>query len=226
MELESRPRGRSRADGGVSRPVRKPAKAGKTTADYAMSTERLERWLRERAASATHSRPAARSLSMLDGFVTAIVVGPVSIAPPDWICPLLGVTPGAFNHDNEEFAAIAAAAMRFNAIGKELVETPDRYEPLLARDAGGAIDARPWCEGFYAAMKLRQLAWSRFMRPHSTEHELLFPILFHCRDDQGQPLLSYASPSSEFARNVSRDIRAVVPAIREFCQASRFGHDA
>ena len=91
---------------------------------------------------------------MLDGFVAAIVVGPVSIAPLDWIGPLLGVEPEAFNHDTEEFAAIAAAAaMRFNVIGKGLIEAPDQYEPLFLRNAGGEVDARPWCEGFYAAMQ-------------------------------------------------------------------------
>ncbi|WP_236000278.1 YecA family protein [Bradyrhizobium uaiense] len=28
---------------------------------------------------------------MLDGYVAAIVVGPVSMSPPDWICPLLAI---------------------------------------------------------------------------------------------------------------------------------------
>ena len=191
-----------------------------------MSDEKLDHWLRERAASKTAQRPAAATLEMLDGFVTAIVVGPVSIAPPNWICPLLGVPPDAFNHDNEAFAAIAAAAMRFNAIGKGLFEAPDQYEPLFPRGAGGEADARAWCEGFHAAMKLWLLAWARLMLPDSIEHGLLLPILFHCCDNAGRPVLARAPTTPEFARDAWRDIRAVVPAIREFWQASRFAQGA
>jgi uncharacterized protein len=35
---------------------------------------------------------------MLDGFVTAIVAGPVSMDPPEWMCPLRGIEIDAFNH--------------------------------------------------------------------------------------------------------------------------------
>jgi yecA family protein len=175
------------------------------------------------ADSAPAERPAASSLSMLDRFVTAIVVGPVSLSPPEWICPLLGVTPDAFNHDNEEFAAIAATAMRFNLIGEALVQTPDRYAPLLTH-ADGVVDARPWCEGFYAAMKLRLLAWSLLMSQHSIENRLLLPILFRCRDDKGWPFLP--STTRALAHEAWRDIRAVVTTLRQFWQPSRYPRGA
>ncbi|MGY4568129.1 MULTISPECIES: hypothetical protein [Bradyrhizobium] len=48
-------------------------------------------------------------------------------------CPLLGVDPDAFNHDTEEFSAIAE------------------------------VDPQPWCMGFYTVMKLRLLVWSRLL---------------------------------------------------------------
>jgi uncharacterized protein len=45
---------------------------------------------------------------MLDGYVTAIVARPVSISPPNWICPLLAIDADAFNHGGTpEFAAIS-----------------------------------------------------------------------------------------------------------------------
>ena len=89
-----------------TRGARKPVKT--TMADYAMSFERLGQWMSERARSPTLRHPQATSLSMLDGAVAAVVAGPVSIAPEEWVCPLLGVDPDAFNHDTEEFSAIAA----------------------------------------------------------------------------------------------------------------------
>jgi uncharacterized protein len=73
----------------------------------AMPLDKLDLWLQGRASA------AAADLSMLDGFVTAIVAGPVSMDPPAWICPLLGIDIDAFNHGGTtEFAAISAVAVR------------------------------------------------------------------------------------------------------------------
>jgi hypothetical protein len=38
----------------------------------------------------------ATGIAMLDGYVAAIVAGPVSINPLDWICPLLAVDADAW----------------------------------------------------------------------------------------------------------------------------------
>jgi uncharacterized protein len=95
---------------------------------------------------------------MLDGFVTAIVAGPVSMDPPEWICPLLGIGIDAFNHGGSpEFAAISAVAVRHNAIVETLTYAPKTFEPIFARKPNHDIDAGPWCEGFYAAMKLKTI---------------------------------------------------------------------
>ncbi len=73
----------------------------------AMPLGELERWLQDRAGR----RPLATSIPMLDGYVAAIVAGPVSIDPLDWICPLLAVDADAFNHGSTpEFAAMSAVA--------------------------------------------------------------------------------------------------------------------
>ena len=124
-------------------------------ADYAMSFERLGERMSERARSPTLRHPQATSLSMLDGAVTAVVVGPVSMAPEEWVCPLLGVVPDAFNHDTEAFSAIAATLILHNAISEALSTRPESFEPLFARSSDGEVDTHPWCMGFYAVMKLR-----------------------------------------------------------------------
>ncbi|MGX5845304.1 UPF0149 family protein, partial [Mesorhizobium sp. ArgA1] len=122
-----------------------------------------------------------------------------------------------FNHDTEEFSAIAATLMRHNAISETL---STRFEPLFLRMAGGGVDARPWCMGFYMVMQLRLLAWSRLLSPNTIEHALLLPILFHCVDDDGRPLR--VPPSSLAGRNAWSDIPAVVEAMRQFWMPTRF----
>jgi len=136
------------------------AKPARTMADYAMSFDRLGLWMSTRAKSATLRHPQATSLSMLDGAVAAVVAGPVSMMPEEWICPLLGVDPDDFNHDTETFSAIAATLMRHNAISNTLPTKPDSFVPLLVRRPDGEVDVGPWCMGFYAVIKLRLLAWS------------------------------------------------------------------
>ena len=162
---------------------------------------------------------------MLDGAVAAVVAGPVSMMPEEWVCPLLGVDPDDFNHDTETFSAIAATLMRHNAIVNTLSTKPESFEPLFVRTPNGEVDARAWCMGFYAVIKLRLLAWSRLMSPNATEHRLLLPILVHCVDPSGRPVLDdhrrrLAAPS--FAQEAWRNIPAAVEAMRQFWMPSRF----
>ena len=117
-----------------------------------MSLQELERWLQER----TERRPVATSIAMLDGDVAAVMSGPVSINPLDWLCPLLAVDADAFNHrGTPEFAAISAVAHHHNDSSNTLSTAPHRLQPMHQRKPNGDVDVRPWCEGFHAAMRLR-----------------------------------------------------------------------
>ena len=201
------------------------AEPAKTMADYAMSFDRLGLWIGERAKSATLRHPQATSLSMLDGAVAAVVAGPVSMMPEEWICPLLGVDPDDFNHDTETFSAIAATLTRHNAIVNALSTKPESFEPLFMRTPRDEVDPRAWCMGFYAVIKLRLLAWYRLMSPNATEPGLLLPILFHCVDASGRPVLDdhrRRLAARSFAREAGRDIPTVVEAMRQFWMPSRF----
>ena len=188
----------------------------------AMQLDTLDAWLQGRA----NHGAAATNLSMLDGFVTAIVAGPVSMDPPEWICPLLGIEIDAFNHGGTlEFSAISAVAVRHNAIVETLSRAPKTFEPIFTRKPNGEIDAAPWCEGFHAAMKLKLPAWAPLRNLADINHSLLLPILFHCVDDQGQPMLGPPRKGREtelFRRNAYKDIPPVVEEMRQYWMQTRF----
>jgi yecA family protein len=210
----------------MTRRSRKTADPAKTTmADYAMSFDQLGVWMSARAKSTRLRHPQATSLSMLDGAVAAVVAGPVSMHPEEWVCPLLGVAPDAFNHDTKTFSAIAATLMRHNDISETLSTEPERFEPLYLRNEDGEIDPRPWCMGFYAVMNLRPLVWSRLINPNGNKHKLVRPILIHCVDSAGLPLLG-AQPrdkrETSFALDPVREIPAAVEALRQFWMPIRF----
>jgi len=188
----------------------------------AMPLEELERWLQARA----NRHPAATSLPMLDGYATAIVAGPESVSPLDWICSLLAIDADAFNHgDTPEFAAISAVALRHNEISQILSTTPRQFEPIHRRKPSGDVDPRPWCQGFYAAMRLKLSAWAPLLDASNVNHGLLLPILLHCRDDQGRPLLGpprSGRETKDFLRNAYADIPAVVEALRQYWMPIRY----
>jgi uncharacterized protein len=98
---------------------------------------------------------------------------------PEWICPLLGIEIDAFNHGGPpEFAAISAVAVRHNAIVETLTNAPKTFEPIFARKPNRDIDAGPWCEGFYAAMRLRLSAWgtAQESRRHQSRSVVADPV--------------------------------------------------
>ncbi|WP_247494674.1 UPF0149 family protein [Bradyrhizobium sp. 164] len=173
-----------------------------------MPLEELERWLQARV----DRHPVATSIPTLDGYVAAIVTGPVSMSPLGWISPLLAIDADAFNHGGTpEFAAISAVALHDNEISQTLSTTPRQFAPMHRRQANGDIDARPWCQGFYVAMRLRLSAWAPLPDTSNVNHGLLLPVLLHCRDDQAvrcsdrreaaaRPRTFSATPTSIFQR--------------------------
>jgi len=197
---------------------RRPAHPSMTA--VAMPLDKLDFWLQGRVGA------AVTNLSMLDGFVTAIVAGPVPMDPPEWICPLLGIKIDAFNHGGTpEFAAISAAAVRHNTIVETLSTAPKTFKPIFVRTPTGDIDAAPWCQGFYAAMKLRWSAWAALRNPADIHHALLLPILLHYVDDQGRPLLGppRTGPQTQPKPQATyKDIPASVEAMRQYWMPTRF----
>jgi len=96
---------------------------------------------------------------------------------------------------------------------------------IFARKPNHDIDAGPWCEGFYAAMKLRLSAWAPLKNLADINHGLLLPILFHCVDDQGRPMLGpprKGLATEQFRRIAYKDIPAVVEEMRQYWMPTRF----
>jgi uncharacterized protein len=132
----------------------RPTHRRRDYATQAMSLEQLERWIER-----LEPPPLIENVSMLDGYLTAIIVGPCSINPYEWMGHMLGPHSAIGAEGSEQFAAMQAIAARFNAIGERLATAPRNYAPLFERTDDGIVDAGPWCRGFMAAMMLRPEAW-------------------------------------------------------------------
>jgi uncharacterized protein len=185
-----------------------------------MDLEALDVWL-ERL------KPAAKvdSVSMLDGYLTAIIVGPRSISPDEWFFDLLGARGNIGSAQGKTLKAIMAVVERFNAISQTLSITPQKYAPIFHRADNGTVFAGPWCMGFLAAMQLRWSDWKVLRNLDRVEHGLLLQILLHCTDEFGLPYLGPPRPGPDteaFLKNAYHDIPLVVPEIREFYMQEHF----
>ena len=82
----------------------------------------------------------------------------------------------------------------------------------------------PWCMGFLSAMQLRLKAWQPLLDLSSPDHALMLPILLHCVDALGGPMLEpprEGPETHEYIRTAYHDIPIVIPAIREFWMPQR-----
>ena len=187
-----------------------------------MTEARLADWL----AKAPASRPV-HDLPALDGFLTALVIGPRFVGLPEWIGELLG--DHAFHADaaSPEGAAMQAIVTRYNHLALTLNDNPELYQPLLARRAEGApdassLDANSWTTGFIAAITPRTEDWRDLFDIDGVEHGLLAPLCLHGAHNSG---LFNDDDVGLLANALLKDtlgfIRPMVLTIREFWMSRR-----
>ena len=172
-----------------------------------------------RSASRRHQPRHARRLSS-----AAIVAGPVSMSPLDWICPLLAIDADAFNHGGTpEFAAISAVALRHNALFSNAL---NRARPssrsssanpmaMSMRDPGARILRRNAAQaiGLGAAPQAAESITACCCRSCYTASTIR---AVRCSDRPE------TGANKAFLRNAHTDIPAVVEAMRQYWMPTRF----
>ena len=167
----------------------------------------------------------------LEGFLTAIVIGPNTLLPTVWLPKVLGGKAGRFK-DLEEFNRFVQLVMGFyNDIVFAFEGDPRRFQPTFyqskARDPKTGrriIIVDEWCVGFPKGMRLDAPGWKRLKRERP---ELLKPIeLFGTRAgwaelEAGGEVKMHATWSRRIAPAV-RDIYAYwLPYRRQALAANR-----
>jgi uncharacterized protein len=105
-------------------------------------------------------------ISTLDGFLTAIVCGPKTVMPSEWLRWVWDMESGKDAPEFEDQAQaqhILGLIMRhMNGIAATLQQAPERYEPLLMENPNGG-DPIPiideWCSGFMKGVQLDSDGW-------------------------------------------------------------------
>lgn len=105
---------------------------------------------------------SAMDVSTLEGYLTAIAIGPQAVMPSRWLPWVWDIEAGkaevAFadlNHANR----IMALLMRFmNGIILTFMDDPESFEPIYWRAAHWG--AAEWCEGFLRGTQFSKDAWN------------------------------------------------------------------
>ncbi|HEX8962192.1 MAG TPA: UPF0149 family protein [Rhodocyclaceae bacterium] len=167
----------------------------------------------------SESLPEERmDISMLDGFLTALVIGPNTIPPGVWLPEIWGESPGQpmqWESPQQE-KRITSLVMRYMAdIVWQLREDPDRYEPLLFEgdeEGGGAVPIiDEWCTGFIRGTELDADVWAPLFESEESR-EFALPMLLYGTESGWQELQDHPElerRQKEFADSLAECVLAI-----------------
>jgi uncharacterized protein len=114
------------------------------------------------------------TLSGLDGFLTAICVGPEIVPQSEWMAAIWGSATPEFADEAEAEAILGLIMGRYDEISRKLVD--GTIEPILLAAPDGSAIAKAWADGFGRAIRLRLPAWQPMFNS-KRDYLLLVPIL-------------------------------------------------
>lgn len=154
----------------------KPVANAATAAPKPMlGTEDLEAYLRSRGRTAPVSRRDG-----LDGYLTAVLIGPKFIDPQIWLGHLLGEHALLAAEESREHLAIQAVVHHHNRLSETMAQFPYLYRPHLPPHHAGGLDPIFWSLGFLTATRLAPRAWktvSNLDKPEHATFQTLYPLL-------------------------------------------------
>jgi uncharacterized protein len=120
-------------------------------------------------------------ICMLDGYLTAIAIGPETVFPSQWLPGIWGDA-GQPNFDSREHVEqiLKLIVRYFNQIVITFMDAPEQFRPFLCEfeDKNGEvmISAEEWCVGFSLGVELQSKAWEPLFED-KVASELLTPII-------------------------------------------------
>ena len=161
----------------------------------------------------------AMLLSELDGFLTAITIGPELILPSEWL-------PGIWREDEPQFADIeeaqrvmAAIMGRYNEILTTLAQAPLELEPILDYEFDGTVFPDIWASGFLTGVQLREAAWEPiYTSDHAPAFGLIAALALPARL---QELVSDPEDVARIASAIAEELPITIAAIDKFWKSRR-----
>lgn len=127
-------------------------------------------------------------LSDMDGFLTAVAIGPELIKPSEWLPVIWRDEAPAFENAKQAEFITGQIFARYNQILQTYAAGPDYIAPWYWEDRDGNVIAMDWCEGFFEGVELRGDSWLPLLE--NEEGQAVFaPIAAHLCDSDGQLMI-------------------------------------
>ncbi|MEY3900109.1 MAG: hypothetical protein RI962_1264 [Pseudomonadota bacterium] len=173
----------------------------------------------DRFLMSSHCGDETMAMDALNGYLTAIAIGPVSIPAEQWLPRIWGPTP----EDAPKFRDAQQAARLHELLSRALQEiqvtfevAPQDFEPLFSvHKVKGKelLDAEAWCWGFLEAISLNETAWQPLRE--SSQALLMRAIdLLGAEEIDDAQLVLVDDPVK--CHKLAIEVEASVPQIRRF----------
>jgi uncharacterized protein len=166
----------------------------------------------------------AMNLEMMDGFFAALICGPETVLPSEYLPEIWGgdvVDEPIFQTKPilEEF--ISLVTQHWNAICRTL-QSGEVFLPLLLDDENGVARANDWANGFMRGMGMRRDSWVTLMDDEEQAGSLV-PILALAHENHPDPeMRPYKEPiSAEMRKKLIVGAATGVVAIYDYFEAER-----
>jgi uncharacterized protein len=138
------------------------------------------------------------NLEMLDGFLAALICGPDTVLPSEYLPVIWGddiVLENTLKARPMLHDFLALIMRHWNVIADTL-HSGDVYLPLLLEDENGVSHANDWANGFLRGMELRKESWADIL--NDEQHGgWLVPILVLAHENSSDPVIRpYKEPVS------------------------------
>jgi uncharacterized protein len=159
-------------------------------------------------------------LDMLDGYLTAIVIGPTTILPSRWLPGMWGPSEEDEPHFEtpEQAQRILELVMRhMNGIVWTLQHDPDAFDPLLNSmiyyegDPREYLDGEMWANGFMDGIELCRQDWQPLFDDPSAK-EALRPIHLLGADEvtkAEEKLTRWPAQREELTKQIAESVAAI-----------------
>ncbi len=162
-------------------------------------------------------------ISMLDGYLTAVLVGPPVSDPDRWLAQIWGEGPQAkhFSAKAEASTLVGLVVDLYNEIDLQLQQAPDEFEPILYVDEENDLQiARPWCMGFMLGAALNEEAWQPLLDDEEYGPALL-PIVMCADEEERAQMDTEGEDPKVFEDEVADELPEIVAAIHEYWRQVR-----
>ncbi len=182
-----------------------------------LSLEQLEVWFDK-----AEPEPPCNGVSMMNGFLTGLAVGPVFLLPNDWMFHVIG------EHEKRAFigtrtqAVIDTIVDHYNLVAHQLT-TPGRYAPVLMRTDEDDVLAGHWADGFFGAINLNLQEWEPLFAEKQTGEPLMSILIQSTRPELSEMIsMAFQKPSPALLKDAWRAIPFAVEQIYAHCKPMRY----